>query len=174
MEEKAAQKPTLMTKIATLIVDKRNLFFLFTIIMLVFSAFSRSWVNVENQLTTYLPDDSETKQALDVMGDQFTTYGTAEVMVENVTYDEARRLYDLVTAVKGVQSVSFDETTDHYNAASALYSVTFDYDESSDDCLTALDAVKDALSAYDVYVSTDLGTSCLLVTMPDSHRIFIW
>ena len=122
MEEKAAQKPTLMTKIATLIVDKRNLFFLFTIIMLVFSAFSRSWVNVENQLTTYLPDDSETKQALDVMGDQFTTYGTAEVMVENVTYDEARRLYDLVTAVKGVQSVSFDETTDHYNAASALYS----------------------------------------------------
>lgn len=62
MEEKAAQKPTLMTKIATLIVDKRNLFFLFTIIMLVFSAFSRSWVNVENQLTTYLPDDSETKQ----------------------------------------------------------------------------------------------------------------
>ena len=153
MEEKAAQKPTLMTKIATLIVDKRNLFFLFTIIMLVFSAFSRSWVNVENQLTTYLPDDSETKQALDVMGDQFTTYGTAEVMVENVTYDEARRLYDLVTAVKGVQSVSFDETTDHYNAASALYSVTFDYDESSDDCLTALDAVKDTLSAYDVYVS---------------------
>ena len=34
MEEKAAQKPTLMTKIATLIVDKRNLFFLLTIILL--------------------------------------------------------------------------------------------------------------------------------------------
>ena len=172
MEEKAAQKPTLMTKIATLIVDKRNLFFLFTIIMLVFSAFSRSWVNVENQLTTYLPDDSETKQALDVMGDQFTTYGTAEVMVENVTYDEARRLYDLVTAVKGVQSVSFDGTTDHYNAASALYSVTFDYDESSDDCLTALDAVKDALSAYDVYVSTDLGNT-LQETIDSEVRIIM-
>ena len=172
MEEKAAQKPTLMTKIATLIVDKRNLFFLFTIIMLVFSAFSRSWVNVENQLTTYLPDDSETKQALDVMGDQFTTYGTAEVMVENVTYDEARRLYDLVTAVKGVQSVSFDETTDHYNAASALYSVTFDYDESSDDCLTALDTVKDALSAYDVYVSTDLGNT-LQETIDSEVRIIM-
>ena len=159
MSNAAAQKPNFMTKLATFIVDKRNLFFLLTIILLIFSAFSRNWVKVENQLTAFLPDSSETKQALDVMEDQFITYGTAEVMVENVTYGEAQRLYDLVAGVKGVQSVSFDNTTDHYSAASALYSVTFDYDEEDDECLTALDAVKETLSGYDLYISTDLGNT---------------
>ena len=159
MSNAAAQKPNFMTKLATFIVDKRNLFFLLTIILLIFSAFSRNWVKVENQLTAFLPDSSETKQALDVMEDQFITYGTAEVMVENVTYGEAQRLYDLVAGVKGVQSVSFDNTTDHYSAASALYSVTFDYDEEDDKCLTALDAVKETLSGYDLYISTDLGNT---------------
>ena len=67
MSDAAAQKPNFMTKLATFIVDKRNLFFLLTIILLIFSAFSRNWVKVENQLTAFLPDSSETKQALDVM-----------------------------------------------------------------------------------------------------------
>ena len=159
MAETTAQKPTFMTKLATMIVDKRNLFFLLTIILLIFSAFSRSWVQVENELTAFLPDDSETKQALNVMEDQFTTYGTADVMVENITYDSAQVLADRLAEIKGVQSVSFDNTTDHYSAASALFSVTFDYDESDDRCLTALEDVKSSLSSYDLYVSTDLGNT---------------
>ena len=85
MSEKNPPDSNFMTKLATFIVDKRNLFFLLTIIGLVFSAFSRNCVEVENDLTYYLPDDSETKLALNVMEEQFTTYGTAEVMVANIT-----------------------------------------------------------------------------------------
>ena len=55
-----------MEKLSTVIVDKRNLIFLLTIILLVFSALSRNWVEVESDLTYYLPSDSETKQALDI------------------------------------------------------------------------------------------------------------
>ena len=146
-----------MVKMATFIVDKRNLFFLITIIGLIFSAFSRNWVEVENDLSFYLPDDAETKLALDVMEEQFTTYGTAEVMVANVTYGEALELNDRITEVKGVQSVAFDETTDHYARSSALFTVTFAYDETDDACLDALDAVKELLADYDLYISTDLG-----------------
>ena len=157
-----AQQPKnndFMTKLATFIVDKRNLFFLIIIIGIVFSMFSRNWVNVENDLITYLPDDAETKIALKVMDEQFTTYGTAEVMVANISYDEAETLHDMLAAIKGVQSVDFDETTDHYNHASALFTVTFAYDENDDKCLYALDAVKAALEDYDLYVSTDLGNT---------------
>ena len=153
------QKENFMVKLATFIVDKRNLFFLLAVILLIFSAVARNWVEVESDLTFYLPEDSETKQALNVMEDQFTTYGTAEVMVENITYDAAVLLEDTVTGIKGVQSVTFDDTSDHYNNASALYSVTFDYDENDDRCLDALETVKTALSGYDIYVSTDLGNT---------------
>ena len=49
-----------MYKLASFIVDKRNLIFLIVAIGLVFSVFSRNWVQVENQLSAYLPKDSET------------------------------------------------------------------------------------------------------------------
>lgn len=92
MPQTPAAKNSFMVKLATFIVDKRNLFFLLTVILLIFSGFSRNWVEVENDLTYYLPDSSDTKQALSVMEDQFITYGTAEVMVANITYEEAEAL----------------------------------------------------------------------------------
>lgn len=159
MEQTQKQKNGFMMKLATFIVDKRNLFLLITIILLVFSAFSRNWVEVENDQTAYLPASCETKQALNEMSDQFTTYGTAEVMVANITYDEAEALSGRIGAVKGVQSVAFDETSGHYARASALFTVTFDRDETDDACLTSLDAVKELLADYDLFVSTDLGNT---------------
>ena len=116
-------------------------------------------MEVENDQTAYLPASCETKQALNVMSDQFTTYGTAEVMVANITYDEAEALSGRIGAVKGVQSVAFDETSGHYARASALFTVTFDRDETDDACLTSLDAVKELLADYDLFVSTDLGNT---------------
>lgn len=64
-----------MTKLATFIVDKRNLFFLLFIFAFIFCAFASNWVNVENDITTYLPDTTETRQGLTLMDDEFTTYG---------------------------------------------------------------------------------------------------
>lgn len=159
MSNKSKPDNNFMTKLATLIVDKRNLLFLIIVVLLIFSVFSKDWVEVENDLTSFLPDDAETKIALDLMEKQFTTYGTAEVMVANISYSEAEKLNDTLTEINGVQSVAFDRTTDHYNHASALYSVTFDYDEDNDSCLTALDEIKAALADYDLFISTELGNT---------------
>lgn len=156
-EKKAG--PGFMTRLATFIVDKRNLFFLLTIITIIFSAFSRNWVEVESDLAAYLPEESGTRQALDIMEEQFTTYGTAQVMVANISQDKAEELKSQISGIKGVQSVEYDNTESHYNNTSALYAVTFDYDESSEDCLASLEEVKNALSPYDIYVSTELGNA---------------
>ena len=156
-EKKAG--PGFMTRFATFIVDKRNLFFLLTIITIIFSAFSRNWVEVESDLAAYLPEESGTRQALDIMEEQFTTYGTAQVMVANISQDKAEELKSQISGIKGVQSVEYDNTESHYNNTSALYAVTFDYDESSEDCLASLEEVKSALSPYDIYVSTELGNA---------------
>ena len=148
-----------LEKLSAIIVDKRNLIFLVVIILLIFSVFSRNWVEVESDLTAYLPDDSQTKQALNIMEDQFITYGTADIMVANVTLDEAARLQDVIAGVKGVQMVDYDETEAHYHDLSALYSVTFDASEDDDSCLDSLRAVKDALAPRDLFVSTELGNT---------------
>ena len=83
---------SVMLKICAFIVDKRNLFFLIYAILCIFSVISRNWVGVENKLENYLPATSETRQGLDIMEQQFTTYGSVKVMVANISYDQALRI----------------------------------------------------------------------------------
>ena len=130
-----------MYKFASFIVDKRNLIFLIVAIGLVFSGFSRSWVQVENQLSAYLPKESETYKGLHLMEDEFTTFGTAKLMLVNVSYDEAQAVSEQIADIDGVQSVSFDDTRDHYTNASALYDITFDYSEDDDRCETVMNDI---------------------------------
>ena len=140
MKKGNKDQESVMVRLATFVVDKRNLFFLLVIIGTIFTLFSRNWVEVENDLSSYLPIHSTTRQGLDVMEEQFTTYGMAEAL--------SGRLSD----VKGVQSVSFDQTTDHYAKSSALFSVTFDCDETDDWCPDSLEGVKTLPADYDLYI----------------------
>ena len=174
MNEQAAPKNDLMHKLARQIVERRNLIFLIVVILLIFSVISKNWVTVENDLTTYLPDTSGTRQALDIMDEQFTTYGTADVMVANVAPERAQELADQLAELKGVQTVDYDETSAHYNNVSALYSITFDYPEEDEQCLTALDAVKDYLSGYDLYVSTSLGDTEAEIIAQEVNVIMVY
>ena len=146
-----------MLKICAFIVDKRNLFFLIYAILCIFSVIARGWVGVENELAKYLPATSETRQGLDLMEEQFTTYGSVKVMVANISYDQALKIKDDITSIDGVFSVDVDDTDKHYNNGSALFDITFDYDEKEEQCLTLLAQVKDYFSAYDSYISTTLG-----------------
>ncbi len=65
-----AETETAMYKIAAFIVDKRNLFFLLFIFALIFSVFSRNWVSVEDDITQYLPETTETRRGLTLMNDE--------------------------------------------------------------------------------------------------------
>ena len=154
MEQKPEKQNNFMLKLATFIVDKRSLIFLIVIIGIIFSAVAVNWVNVENDLTAYLPADSSTKIGLDVMEREFITYGTASFMVGNISYEEAEKLFEEIKQVEGVQMVDFNNTTEHYNQASALFSVTFDYEQTDERCIDALNTIQGMLSDYDTFVST--------------------
>ncbi|HOO28449.1 MAG TPA: RND transporter, partial [Lachnospiraceae bacterium] len=146
-----------MLKICGFIVDKRNLFFLLFGLLMIFSVIARSWVNVENVISYYLPESTETKQGLELMDEEFTTYGTCKVMIANVSFEQADKIRSQIENIDGVFSVDFDDSEDHYNNGSALYGVTFDYDEDDEECLTPLNDLKQQLSGYDMYLTTSLG-----------------
>lgn len=148
-----------MLRVATVIVDKRNLIFLFTILGIIFSISSRTWVQVENDLAKYLPDTSSSKVGLDIMENQFTTFGTAQVVVANISLEKAEEVKVEIEEIEGIQNVIFDSSKNYYNGASALYEITIDYDEKEDACLEVLEDVKEALDGQDVYINTSLGNS---------------
>lgn len=159
MSRKVKEKDdeSFMIKVATFIVDRRNLFFLIFGIAIIFSLFSSNWVKVENSLSAYLPDSTETSKGLSRMEDEFITYGSAKIMVTNITYETAGEISDMIEDMDSVVMLTFDETSDHYNNFSALYDVTFNYPETDDRALEALSELEDKLSGYDIYVSTTMG-----------------
>jgi predicted RND superfamily exporter protein len=146
-----------MIKIATFIVDRRNLFFLLFGIAIIFSIIASNWVKVENSLAAFLPKTSETSIALDRMNEEFTTYGSADIMVSNITYEDAEALKEQIEARDDVSMILFDNTEDYYNNFSALYKITFAYPETDERALQGLDEIKELLKEYDLYVSTTMG-----------------
>ena len=155
--EKGKKENSFMIKLATLIVDKRKGFYLIFIVLCVFCVLPMNKVKVNNDLTTYLPDTTETRRGLDLMDEEFITYGTARILVCNVTFDEAQKLADSIEEMDGVSMLDFDDTKDHYHDMEALLSVTFDDEADVESTQEHLNEVLDALSGYDVYYSSDIG-----------------
>jgi len=146
-----------MEKLAGFIVDKRNLFFLLYIFAVVFCVFSMGWVQVENDVTTYLPEDTETRQGLVAMNENFAAFGTARVMVSNVTYTTAQELFEMLSGIPGVTMVSFDDTPAHYRDATALYDINFSGGNTDESSIQAVSAIREKLGRYDLTIDTTVG-----------------
>ena len=154
-----APKPSFFEKIATVVVDRRNLIFFLYIGALIFSLFSSTWVKVCNDITEYLPPETETRRGLTIMNEEFTTFGTARIMVSNITYDKALELQEQLEAIEGVSEVTFDETDEHFKNTSALFDITFHAEEDEALAIDAMNAVKEQLADYDTYVKSTVGSS---------------
>lgn len=164
-------------KLATFIVDKRNLIFFLYVCALIFCLFSRSWVCVCNDITEYLPDTTETRQGLTLMEEEFTTFATARVMVSHVTYEMAEDLAEQMEQIEGVSSAVFgssdvgadteedsepetpEDIAEYFKGADALISVTFEGEEEDEVSLAALSSIRELLAPYDFYIDSAVGNS---------------
>ena len=153
-------------KISAYIVNKRKAFMVFFILAAVFSVFSSSWVKVSNKLSDYLPESTKTKQGLDIMDENFTTFGTAKVMVNNIDYEKALELSTKLKEIAGVSRVDFYDKSDsdyenkniedYYKDFAALYTISFEDVEDSKLVQEAIVKVREAVSAYDNVVYTTI------------------
>lgn len=170
------KKGNFFEKLATFIVDKRNLMFFLYAIAIAASLVTQGWVKVCNDLTQYLPETTETRRGLTLMEDEMKTFATARVLVSNTTYDMARGIADRIKDIDNVSSVDFwdnekgdDDTTlpseagktidDYMQGSDALITVTLRGEENDRSSLDGLAAVKELLAPYDTQISTDIGYS---------------
>lgn len=155
---------TFMMKLASFIVNKRAAFLVFFTIACIYCITCISKVEIINELTEYLPESAQTKQGIDIMDSEFTTLGSAKILVANITYEKALLLSKEIKNIDGISSVKFydrddkdydkKEISDYYKEASALFTLTFD--EAEDTLLSqkAIASVRKLLSDYDAYVYT--------------------
>ena len=153
-------------RISEYIVNKRKAFMVFFILAAVFSVFSSSWVKVSNKLSDYLPESTKTKQGLDIMDENFTTFGTAKVMVNNIYYEKALELSTKLKEIAGVSRVDFYDKSDsdyenkniedYYKDFAALYTISFEDVEDSKLVQEAIVKVREAVSTYDNVIYTTI------------------
>lgn len=156
---KQSEKKSFFEKLAALIVDKRNLIFFIYIAALIFSVFSRNWVQVCNELTDYLPENTETRRGLTAMEEELVTYATARIMVSNVTWETAEYLAGEIEETEGVSSVGFDRTQEHFKQADALFNVSFSGEADDEVSLEAMEKIKALLEPFDTYIDSEVGAS---------------
>ncbi|MBR3383288.1 MAG: MMPL family transporter [Clostridia bacterium] len=143
---------------AGLIVSLRYVIFALFAVACVYCAMSMGKVRINSDLTAFLPDRAETRRGLTVMEEEFVTYGTAQIMVSNVTYERAEALAEAIADVDHVTGVTFDDTKAHYKNAAALFVVSFDGQDDDPALSESMDEIKAIVAPYDNAVMTQVGS----------------
>ena len=165
------ENKNIMYKISAFIVDRRKAFLVFFGIAIIYCLVRISDVGVENDVTKYLPENTETRQGVDIMDSEFETHGSAKVLLANITYDQAYIVAKGLEDIEGIDTVKFyDEDDDdykdsaledYYKDSAALITLSFDEEEKSDLSQQAIKEVRDYVKDYDshVFTTVDLDES---------------
>ena len=145
----------IMVKIATFIVDKRRAFYLIFGVAAVLCAIGMTKVQVNNDISSYLPKETETRMGLTLMDNEFVTYDTEKILVTTITPEIAEKLARKMETVDGVKEVDFENDDDHYRQSSALFTVTLNVWDDLDRELEIVENVKAELEGYDFYAYSD-------------------
>ena len=163
-----------MYKLAAFIVDRRKAFLLLFAIAVIYCLVRISDVQVENDVTKYLPEDTETRQGVDIMDSEFETHGSAKILLANITYDQALIVAKGLENIEGIDTVKFyeegnedykdDSLEDYYKDSAALITLSFEEDENTELSQRAIADVREYVKDYDSYVYTtvDLDESAEL------------
>ena len=145
-----------MKKVCKFIVEHSKAILIIFIPILILCALSINKVNIEYSITSYLPADTDTKKALDIMDNEFVTYGTSTFLIRNISYEDASKLKDEIEELDGVKSLPFENTSDYYASSSALFTITYDGTEDDQICVDAYNKILDMIKPYDAVVKTSL------------------
>ena len=96
-------KKSLMTRVAQYIVDRRRLILLVFIALALVSVYTSTLVETNDSLEHFLPADTETRLGLDIMDREFVTYDTAQIVVRNISLEQAKALSDEIASVENVR-----------------------------------------------------------------------
>jgi len=162
-----------MRKVAEFIVKKRWFIFVLFIAFAAFCVYGTTQQKVEYSITAYLPQETDTRLAIDIMDEEFTTFGTATVMLRNVSYKTAERLSDYIREIDGVKSLPFENTEDYYKDSCALFNITFEGDEDDARSVKAYDEAIEVLSPYDMLISAELVNTYAQTLKSEINRILV-
>ncbi|MBE6023755.1 MAG: multidrug transporter [Cellulosilyticum sp.] len=148
-----------MKKLAHFIVHKRCLISTLFILLVILCTLLFPLVEINYDMTEYLKDDMPSKQAIDIVDQEFGMQGMARIMINGISITQGKDIKNRIEQVEGVDMVlwldsdiddlyaptSFinqEDIKDYSNDGAILFDVTFVEDDSSPLTHQALDEIK--------------------------------
>ncbi len=107
-----------MKKFMGFLVDKRIYVVIGMLLLTIVSVVLMNYVNINEDLTKYLPSNSEMKKGLDIMNDEFANINSTEsfkIMFTGLSIEEKSTLYEELKTFDGVNEVVYDINSEEYN-----------------------------------------------------------
>lgn len=146
-----------MKKIAEFVVKFRYLFLMLFIAFGCYCGYGMTKTKIEYDISTYLPKETDTAKALDIMDKEFYTFGSTTIMLKNVSFEEAQQAHDEIEKIDGVKKFDFYNTADYYKDSNALFNIVYDGKAEDEVTINAYEKTKEVLSGYEYYIKNDLN-----------------
>lgn len=166
--------------LARFIIEKRALIESIFVAGCIFSIIAMCFVNVNYDLTKYVPSYTQSSQGLDKMKEEFGYPGTARLMIKDVSLYEAKKYKDQLAAVDGVDQILWCDTTvnvyagedfvnlddikDYYKDGCAVMDITFEEESDSPRTERAIDEMKAITGDKGCYVGMAVQNKSLIET----------
>ena len=166
--------------LARFIIEKRALIESIFAAGCIFSLIAMCFVNVNYDLTKYVPSYTQSSQGLDKMKEEFGYPGTARLMIKDVSLYEAKKYKDQLVAVDGVDQilwcdtkvnvyagedfVNLDDIKDYYKDGCAVMDITFEEESDSPRTERAIDEMKAITGDKGCYVGMAVQNKSLIET----------
>ena len=145
----------ILKKVVDFLTKKRLLIFIITIILAIGSGIAMLFVNINKDMTKYLPEDSQMKQGMEIMENEFvttTTNETFKIMFEDLESNDKQTIFEELSNYEGVENVLYDENSADYNKENyTLYVIETKYQSISKTQELLDSIVKDYKHDYKLY-----------------------
>lgn len=148
-----------MKKIAGFIVDKHKLVLAVMLVICAFCAALIPKVEINTDMTKYLPDDSSMHQGIEIMADEFndmTMSQTIRVMFEGLSTEEINLVRQQLENIPNVDSVAYIEDSEDYNKDGyTKFTVSTSFAYGSAEELAIEESIEKQFSAYNMEYMND-------------------
>lgn len=143
-----------MKKLATFIVDKRYFILATFILLAILCGWLSTQVNVNSDMSAYLPKDSDMKHGKEVLSDNFPEASVLRVMMKDVAVNKRETIQGDIMALEAVEDVQYALEDPAYNQAPyTLYEVIIGANSYSDAAHEVVDTLQQQYEQYDVILS---------------------
>lgn len=159
------------------------------VIAVLLSMLAAPFVNINYDLTRYLPDTVQSKAGLDLMEEKFGYPGTGRVMIEDVTLYEAKQYKDKLEKVDGVDQImwldtgtdvfssdafiNFNSIDDYYKDGSAVMGIVFEKGDTSRKTSRAIDAMQEITGEKGHYVGMAVQNKSLAENVTKEMKLIL-